>query len=248
MLKQMENLPAGLLGLEATGRITRDDYDTVVEPLLAEARSAGRRVRFLYYFPDGFESFTPGAAWEDTQIGLRFLRLFERCAVVSDKEWVQRVSRGMGALLPCPVKVFDASDLEEAIQWLGAPARPVHVEHRLIPDSGVLLVEPKAALTVEDFDAIALTVDPWIESGNRLNGIVVHTEAFPGWESIGSFVRHLQFIRGHHRKVRRVALAADGALAKLAPALAEVFVSAEVQHFGFQELERAIEWAGKPEE
>ena len=70
----------------------------------------------------------------------------------------------------------------------------------------------KHALHGQDFDALALTVDPWIEANGELNGVVVHVRAFPGWENIGSLVRHVQFVRDYHRKVERIALAADGAL------------------------------------
>jgi SpoIIAA-like len=245
MLERIDNLPAGISGLRATGTVSRHDYDKVVEPLLADARRAGRRMRFLYHFTPEFDGFTAGAAWEDAQIGLRYLRLFERCAVVTGKSWIRGLARGVGTLLPCPVKVFDETEYDAAVEWLSTAASAVHVDHRLFPEHSVLLVEPRGELTVEDFDAIALTVDPWIESGNALNGLVVHTSEFPGWESIGSFVRHVQFIRDHHRKIRRVALSADGKLAKLMPALAEVFVSAEVQHFGYSEVDRAIEWAAQ---
>jgi hypothetical protein len=243
MLERVQDLPAGVYGLRATGKVSKQDYDEVVDPLLEEVRRDGRRVRFLYHFPPEFKAFTPGAAWEDAKVGFRYLRLFERCAIVSDNDWIRGASRAAGALLPCPVRVFGNAAWNEAVAWLAAPAVSDHLEHRLLTERSVLLVEPHGRLSVEDFDAIAVTVDPWIESGRQLHGLVVHAREFPGWESIGSFLRHVRFVRDHHRKVRRVALAADGKIAKLAPALVENFVGAEVQHFAFDELERAIDWA-----
>ena len=62
-------------------------------------------------------------------------------------------------------------------------------------------------------------------------------------------LRHLRFVRDHHRKVRRVALAADSRLAELAPRLAEHFVHAEIKNFGYDDLDAAVVWAaGPPEE
>lgn len=248
MLERVHDLPTGTFGLRARGKVSKEDYDDVFYPLLSEARRQGPRIRFLFHLPPDFESFTPGAAWEDAQIGMRYLRLFERVAVVTDKDWVRGLSRGAGALLPCPLKVFRESEWSAALEWLGAPSAARHVEHRLIPEQGVLVVEPRGKLSIEDFDAIALTVDPWIESGRELRGLVVHAREFPGWESIGSFVRQIQFVRDHHKKIRRVALSADGAIPKLAPALVEAFVDAEIQHFGFDEIDRAIAWAGRKAE
>jgi len=245
MLERISDLPTGILGVRASGRVSRDDYEAVIDPMLGEAGRAGRRIRFLYHFTPEFEGFTPGAAWEDAKVGLQYLRLFERCAVVTDKEWLRGAASAVGAMLPCPVKTFGEAEFDGARAWLAAPIAPSHLDHRIIEAQGVLVVEPHGRLSVEDFDSLGASVDPWIESGRQLRGIVVHAREFPGWETIGSFFRHVRFVRNHHRKVRRVALAVDGKLAKLAPALVESFVGAEVQHFGFNDLERAIAWAGQ---
>jgi hypothetical protein len=59
-------------------------------------------------------------------------------------------------------------------------------------------------------------------------------------------VRHIQFVRDHHRKVERIALAADGMLASLAPRLGEHFVRAEVKTFRYDEVDVAVMWAAGP--
>lgn len=68
---------------------------------------------------------------------------------------------------------------------------------------------------------------------------------FPDEENIGGFLRHVRFVRDHHRKVERIALAVDGRLASLGPRLARHFVEAEVKSFEYDELEPAIAWAGQ---
>jgi hypothetical protein len=62
-------------------------------------------------------------------------------------------------------------------------------------------------VAAQDFDALALTADTWIQTHGRLQGIVIHARAFPGWENLGSLMRHLQFIRNHRQKIARIALA-----------------------------------------
>jgi hypothetical protein len=115
-----------------------------------------------------------------------------------------------------------------------------------VPESGVLVVEVTAPLRVQDFDALAATADTWLETHEVLPGIVIHARQFPGWENVAGMLRHLRFSRDHHRKVRRVALAADSRLAGLAPHLAEHFVQAEIKAFGYDELDKALEWAASP--
>jgi hypothetical protein len=86
----------------------------------------------------------------------------------------------------------------------------------------------------------------WLRSlpHGDLQAIVIHAREFPGWENLGSFLRHVRFVRDRHRKVRRVALAADGEFLHLAPRIADHFVQAEVRSFGYDELQEAIAWAG----
>jgi len=242
VLELLNDLPAGVTGIRATGAVTSEDYDRVFRPVMEAAHREGRRVRLLYELPAAFERFTAGAGLEDMRLGMKYLRLFERCAVVTDIAWLREATRFFSAMMPCPVNVFPTAERAQAIDWLAAPARGT-VPHRLLTESGVLVVEPEEPLATEDFDAIAATVDPWIERAGRLQGIVVHTRRFPGWQNVGALLRHLRFIRDHHRKVARIAVAADGILADAGPALADYFVEAELRHFGFDRLDEAIRWA-----
>lgn len=246
MLELLEGLPNGVTGIRATGTVTRDDYERVFQPLMESARRDGRRVRLLYELPPAFGGFTAGAGLEDMRLGMKYLRLFERCAVVTDVGWLRDAVRLFGAMMPCPVMVFPNAERAQAVEWVTAPIRG-SVAHRLLPDVGVLVLEPSQPLSPEDFDAIAATVDPWLEHEGRLQGIVVHAPKFPGWQNVGGFLRHLRFVRDHHRRVGRIAVAADGVLADAGPSLADYFVEADVKHFGYDHLDEAIRWAaGQP--
>jgi hypothetical protein len=242
MLELIRDLPAGIDGIRAVGEVNRHDYDRVVQPLLDKARSEGRRLRLLYHLGPEFTGFTAGAVWEDLQVGIRYLRLLERCAIVSDHDWIRRTSQAMALLMPCPLRIFRDNDRPQAIEWLAAQAQS-SLRYRMLPDRGVLVIEPSGPLRSEDFDLLATVVDPWIEQTGELPGIVVHVREFPGWQNVGSFIRHVRFVRDHHRKVRRVALAANSRIAELVPTFADVFVSAEIRRFEYEDEERAIEWA-----
>lgn len=108
---------------------------------------------------------------------------------------------------------------------------------------GIALLEPHGALSKDDFVRAAKAIDPLIREAGTLSGIVVRIEKFPGWESFGAFASHLKFVKGHHRKIARVALCTDSALGKVAPRIARHFVSAEIRAFRFAELDLARAWA-----
>jgi hypothetical protein len=97
------------------------------------------------------------------------------------------------------------------------------------------------AAAAQDFDALAATADAWLAPHHEVPGV-----AFPGWENVGSLLRHVRFVRDYHRTGQRVALAADAKLADLLPRLTEHFVQAELRHFGYDEFDDAIAWAAGP--
>ena len=245
MIELIQDLPGGVDGLDATGTVSREDYQRVVDPLLERAHREGRRVRLLYRFSADFQGFSAGAAWEDMRVGIHYLRLIDRAAVVTDHGWLRDGVRLAGAFLPCALRVFAVDDEAEAIQWLGDPEAGSRITHRLIPESGVLVLEPHGKLRQEDFDAIALTVDPWVESYGELSGLVLHARGVPGWESLGALIRHLRFVREHHTKVRRLAIVMDGKAPELAPRLLQHLIHAEPRHFSGDKLAEAIAWAGE---
>ena len=90
--------------------------------------------------------------------------------------------------------------------------------------------------------AIAAKVDPVIESEGKLEGLVIKTRDFPGWESFSDVVEHIRFVKNHHQKIKKVALVTDAAVADIFPGVVSHFVKAEIKHFAFDDFEKAVEW------
>jgi hypothetical protein len=76
---------------------------------------------------------------------------------------------------------------------------------------------------------------------------MIHAKGFPGWADFGALIEHIQFIKSHHRKVRRIAAVSDGEFFKIAPTIAKHFVAAEFRQSPFDEMERALEMYQKVE-
>jgi hypothetical protein len=248
MLEKLEALPPGIHGVRAVGKVSKKDYEQVLDPLVDKARRNGPRLRLLYQLGPEFEGFTPGGAWADGRVGLRALSVTDGCALVSDVGWVRSAAEAVGFLAPCPFRVFPNRQRADAIEWLSSLPETPEVSARLVPESGVAVIEVGRALRAEDFDAVARKVDPWINAYGELQGVVIHARRFPGWQTFGSFLRHVQFVRDHQRKIHRVALVAGGKLAQRVPAWAQQWVKPEVKSFPYDQLERAMVWAAGPAE
>lgn len=120
MLQELTDLPAGIQALEAIGTVTSDDYERVFAPLIDRARRTGRRMRLLYQFGPAFERITPGALWADARLGSSYVRVLDGCAVASDVGWIRAPSRGIGGFMPCPVRVYDNDERDDAVAWLAS--------------------------------------------------------------------------------------------------------------------------------
>lgn len=112
----------------------------------------------------------------------------------------------------------------------------------LLGDRGIAVLSPEGKLEAADFERVGQEIDPFIEAHGRLNGLLVQANRFPGWADFSALVKHFQFIRNHHRKVRRVAIVSDGGLLKIAPIIARHFVAAEIRRFPSGEIDNALAW------
>jgi hypothetical protein len=110
---------------------------------------------------------------------------------------------------------------------------------------GVAILEPNGPLSKDDFKSATQAIDPYIEKTGSLNGLVIHTKAFPGWDSLTALSSHLRFVRDHHKQLARVAFATDSVVGSFAESVASHFVNAEIKHFAYQELEQAKHWVAR---
>ena len=108
--------------------------------------------------------------------------------------------------------------------------------------NGIAVFSPDAKLSEVDFKSAAGVIDPYIEKNGRLNGLIISTQSFPGWESFAALLSHLRFVKEHHRKIAFVAFLTDSPVGSLAQRAASHFVSARVKTFKYGELASAKQW------
>ncbi|MEO8385767.1 MAG: STAS/SEC14 domain-containing protein [Betaproteobacteria bacterium] len=116
------------------------------------------------------------------------------------------------------------------------------LDYSILLPEGILVLEPQAPLTKGDFGALSTAADLYLSNHDKLRGVLIHAKTFPGWEDFGGFTAHLRFVREHHEKVERVAVATDSPLAGLLESLGKHFISAEVKHFPYMDKAKALDW------
>lgn len=120
------------------------------------------------------------------------------------------------------------------------------LDFELFPNEGILRVSPTSPMLVRDFAQLSEVVDRYLASNDHLNGIIISTDKFPGWEDFSALVSHLKFIRDHHKKVSKVAAVSDDSLIKILPTIAQHFVAAEIRQFNQDQFQAAYDWIRQP--
>ena len=108
--------------------------------------------------------------------------------------------------------------------------------------NAIATLEPHGALTKEDFNLAVKAIDPYIEANGKLNGLIIATESFPGWDDFAALSRHITFVKNHHQKIKRLAFVTDSVVGGFAENIADHFIEAQIKTFPFGEIGKAKVW------
>jgi len=115
MIEELNDMPAGVIGFEASGKLRAEDYRDVVLPALERAAATGE-VRFVIIMRD-FGGMSGGALWQDLKVGFEHLRAWKRIALVTDIEWMRHMTDLFGWMTPGETKTFALAQRDEAVEW-----------------------------------------------------------------------------------------------------------------------------------
>lgn len=118
MIRVIDGLPDNVVAVSGTGEVSSDDYTSTLDPAIDAALETNDKIRLLYVLGDDFASYSGGAMWQDTKVGLAHWTSFEKIAVVTDEDWIENAVKAFGWMIPGEVKTFDDDDLDEAKAWI----------------------------------------------------------------------------------------------------------------------------------
>lgn len=119
MIEVLADMPDGVTGIRASGRISGTDFRAFAPTM--EALGAAKEIRIVEVIAPDYEGFGPGGLAMDLKMGcgtlLQHHSAFKRIAVVSDKDWVRHTMHALGWMVPGELAVFGLDELEKAKQW-----------------------------------------------------------------------------------------------------------------------------------
>ncbi len=110
------------IDIEFGGKLGKDEMRVALDELFSSARDI-EHGKMLYRITD-FEIPTLGAMgveFSRLPEAYKFIKKFDRAAVLVDKKWVKKASEIEGALIPgLKIKAFDLDEEDEAETWLAS--------------------------------------------------------------------------------------------------------------------------------
>jgi len=121
MFKLMEDLGPRILGLEAVGKITHDDYRDTLIPA-AEAMMRDAPIKVLCIVRSELSDFAIEALWDDAKFGLKHWHDISHMALVSDHSWIRVALSLFAPFYPARIKLFKLAELAAAKEWIASAA------------------------------------------------------------------------------------------------------------------------------
>jgi len=115
MIRELSDLPDGLIGFEVGGTLHAEDYRDVLLPAVERAAAAGD-VRIVLVIAT-FSGLSAGALWQDLKMGVEHFRSWQRIALVTDIEWIVHMTSMFGWMTPGELQHFTLDDRDAAIRW-----------------------------------------------------------------------------------------------------------------------------------
>ncbi|MFO7762849.1 MAG: STAS/SEC14 domain-containing protein [Wenzhouxiangellaceae bacterium] len=107
---------------------------------------------------------------------------------------------------------------------------------------GILEIRPTGTLSEHDFKSMAAELETIEKDERTLNGILIRTENFPGYESFSDMLAHAEFIAEFRDRIPKVAVCTDSTVAGLMQIIGKVFTEAEVRKFDYGNRDEAEKW------
>ncbi|BBL88984.1 STAS/SEC14 domain-containing protein [Vibrio rotiferianus] len=108
--------PESVLVFKATGKLTHEDYKTIVPVLDSSLKGINsKHIKMLVDITE-FSGWELRAAWDDFQLGLKVGLNIEKIAIYGDKNWQELAAKVGSWFISGEMESF--GNYESAVKWL----------------------------------------------------------------------------------------------------------------------------------
>ncbi|HLP12924.1 MAG TPA: STAS/SEC14 domain-containing protein [Flavobacteriales bacterium] len=128
MITQLKTVPANVVAFKATGRVTKQNFENVILPAVNELVQRTGELNYMLILDTPLKNFTLGAWWQDALMGIKQFTKWNRVAIVSESESLNKFTRIFGKLAPGEFKGFTHAEIDTAIHWLSTGQKTLSQE------------------------------------------------------------------------------------------------------------------------
>ena len=110
-----------------------------------------------------------------------------------------------------------------------------------IISGNVLRIVALRKLFADDFQQITPEVDSFISQHGKIR-LLVDVSSFNGWNNAAALLKHIQFIKDHHRNVERIAVVGVRSWQHWVIGVIRMIVHPEVRAYDRSQQSEALHW------
>ncbi|MBW7676745.1 SpoIIAA family protein [Chryseobacterium chendengshani] len=117
MISIINDAPENVAAFNATGDVTQEDFENLVIPHVKKKVEQYNELNYLLYLDTDLSNFSMGAWLQDAFLGIKNITKWNRAAIVTDKEGVQKFTDIFSVVMPGEFKSFPKENLYNALYW-----------------------------------------------------------------------------------------------------------------------------------
>jgi hypothetical protein len=114
------------------------------------------------------------------------------------------------------------------------------IKTEIISGNVLRIVVPRK-LCDDDFQRITPEVDSFISQHGKIR-LLVDVSSFNGWNNAAALLKHIQFIKDHHRNVERIAVVGARSWQHWVIGVIRMIVHPEVKAYDRNQQNEALRW------
>lgn len=122
MIEILKDMPNNVAGFKAVGEVTKEHFTTVVIPVVEEVVKRTGELNYLMIIDTPLKNWTAGAWLQDILLGIRELTKWNRAAIITDSELLNKFTDIFSVLVPGKFKGFLPAETQEAVRWVATGA------------------------------------------------------------------------------------------------------------------------------
>jgi hypothetical protein len=118
MITTIKDAPVNVAAFRATGKVDKNDYDTVLIPGVDALVKKQDKINFMLVLDTDLNDFSIGAIIKDLGVGLKHFTKWHKMAIVSDSAAINKFTDLFSYIAPGEAKGFTFAQQEEAKDWV----------------------------------------------------------------------------------------------------------------------------------